>query len=385
MYKVAVVFGTRPEAIKMVPVVRALQERADGIETRVCLTAQHREMVDQVLDHFGIVPDVDLDLMRPDQDLFDLSIRLLDGLRGFLDDFRPDYVLVHGDTTTTLMASLAAYYRKIPIGHVEAGLRTGDPYNPFPEEMNRRICDTLSDLYFAPTERNRRNLLHEGIASDRIELTGNTAIDALGLTLAEPRPADESSLFPADKRGLLVTAHRREKFGEGIADICAAIRTLALTRADIHVVFPVHPNPNIRRPVGEILGGLANVDLCAPSDYPEFVRLMQDAHLILTDSGGIQEEAPSLGKPVLVLRDCTERQEAIEAGTVQLVGTDPQNVIAATERLLDDEFAYDAMARAINPYGDGTAARRIVDRLLQELRRKSTPRYTVEVLEREKA
>ena len=247
------------------------------------------------------------------------------------------------------------------------GLRTGDRFNPYPEEMNRRICDALSDLYFAPTERNRRALLAEGVDPGRIVVTGNTAIDALHLTLAQERAADAEPTFPAGQRGILVTAHRREKFGAGIADICSAIRTLALARRDVHVVFPVHPNPNIRGPVAERLGGLANVELCSPVEYPEFVRMMKEAHLILSDSGGIQEEAPALGKPVLVLRDCTERQEAADAGTVQLVGTDPENILAAANTLLDDADAYDEMARAINPYGDGRAAERIVRRLLEEL------------------
>jgi UDP-N-acetylglucosamine 2-epimerase (non-hydrolysing) len=372
MFKIAVIFGTRPEAIKMVPVIRELARHHDAIDTRVCLTAQHREMVDQVLDYFSVQPDVDLNLMTPNQDLFDLSIRLLEGLRGFLSDYRPDYVLVHGDTTTTLMASLAAYYLKIPIGHVEAGLRTGDAFNPFPEEMNRRICDTLSDIYFAPTERARGNLLAEGIAPERIHLTGNTAIDALHLAMEQERLAPRQTAFPAGKRGVLVTAHRREKFGEGIADICRAVRTLAVEHDDIHVLFPVHPNPNIRRPVAEILGDLTNVDLIAPCGYAEFVQMMQEATLILTDSGGIQEEAPALGKPVLVMRDCTERQEAIEAGTVVLVGTKPENIVTHAERLLDDDLAYQKMARAINPYGDGQAARRIVEQLLCELNVKAS-------------
>ena len=370
MFKVAVVFGTRPEAIKMVPVIRELARYRDQIEVRVCLTAQHRELVDQVLDYFSVVPDVDLDLMMPNQDLTELSVRLLHRVGDFLDDFQPDYVLVHGDTTTALMASLAAYYKRIKIGHVEAGLRTGNRYNPFPEEMNRKICDALANIYFAPTERNRQNLLAEGVDHERIHLTGNTAIDALHLTLEQEQATQRPSAFPVGSRGVLVTAHRREKFGEGIADICAAIRTLALAHDDIHVLFPVHPNPNIRKPVATILGGLANVELCSPSGYPDFVRMMQDSFLILTDSGGIQEEAPALGKPVLVMRDCTERQEAIDAGTVELVGTDPENIVIATQRLLSDESAYREMTRAINPYGDGQAARRIVVRLLRDLKQR---------------
>ena len=371
MFKVAVVFGTRPEAIKMVPVIRELARYPDQIEVRVCLTAQHRELVDQVLEYFSVIPDVDLDLMTPNQDLFDISVRLLHGMKTFLGDFQPDYVLVHGDTTTTLMAGLAAYYLKVKIGHVEAGLRTGDRYNPFPEEMNRKICDVLTDIYFAPTGRNRLNLMAEGVDLKRIHLTGNTAIDALHLTLEKEQAVSRPPAFPDGKRGILVTAHRREKFGEGIADICSAIRTLAMTRDDIHVIFPVHPNPNIRGPVNEVLGGLANVELCAPTDYSEFIQMMQDSHIILTDSGGIQEEAPALGKPVLVMRDCTERQEAIDAGTVELVGTKPDNIVAGVERLLDDQSAYGEMARSINPYGDGQAARRIVTRLLRDLKQET--------------
>jgi len=348
----------------MAPLLHELQRRGEHIETALCLTAQHREIVDQVLEHFQLAPHTDLNLMRPNQDLTDLSMRLLDGMRSFLTDFRPDVLLVHGDTTTTLMASLAAFYHQIPVGHVEAGLRTGDIYDPFPEEMNRRICDAISAVYYAPTERNRRSLLAEGVADEDIVLTGNTAIDALQWTVNRDR-GDEASIFPAGKRGLLVTMHRREKFGEGIAAIGRALARLAAARDDLHVVFPVHPNPNVRGPVEAVLGGIDNVDLVAPSDYPTFVRWMRQAHLILTDSGGIQEEAPSLGKPVLVLRDCTERQEAIEAGTVELVGTDPEAIVAAALRLLEDDDAYQAMAHASNPYGDGRASVRIVDDLEQ--------------------
>ncbi len=330
----------------------------------------------QPLDYFSVSPDVDLDLMTPNQDLFDLSARLMQGLGTFLRDFQPDYILVHGDTTTTLMASLAAYYLKIKIGHVEAGLRTGDMQNPFPEEMNRKVCDSMADLYFAPTERSRQNLLDEGKNPQRIHLTGNTAIDALQMTLEKEKAASRTPSFPPGKRGILVTAHRREKFGEGVADICAAIRTLALARDDIHVIFPVHPNPNIRGPVNSILGGLVNVELCTPTGYSEFVQMMLDSYLILTDSGGIQEEAPTLGKPVLVMRECTERQEAIEAGTVELVGTDPDNIVARTENLLDDPQAYENMAKSVNPYGDGEAARRIVAFLLSDLKNEA-PKHEV--------
>jgi UDP-N-acetylglucosamine 2-epimerase len=367
MKKVMVVFGTRPEAIKMAPVVEALRA-ADGIQTIVVATAQHRQMLDQVLELFGIVPDEDLNVMKPGQSLADLTARVLTGMAGVIEKHAPDLVLVHGDTSTTLATSLAAYYHRTPLAHVEAGLRTGNVYSPWPEEANRRLTAPLSTLHFAPTEQSRRNLLDEGIAEDSIHVTGNTVIDAL-LTVVKKIEADaglSSALalrFPflsSDKRLVLVTGHRRENFGEGFEQICHALKEIA-SRGDVQVVYPVHLNPNVQGPVNRILGGATGVHLIEPLDYLPFVYLMSRAHVIITDSGGIQEEAPSLGKPVLVMRDTTERPEAIEAGTVLLVGTDSQRIVQEANRLLDDERAYAAMSRAHNPYGDGLAASRIVE------------------------
>lgn len=357
LIKVVVVFGTRPEAIKMAPVVRALQ-RDPAFVCRVCVTAQHRALLDQVLEVLAIPADYDLDIMTPDQNLPEITHRVLAGLRDCLRSERPQWALVHGDTTTSFAAALAAFYAHVPVAHVEAGLRTGRRDVPFPEEMNRRLTGALASLHFAPTATARDNLLREGVARSDIVVTGNTAIDALWLALAAAREGDKTCLFPPGRRGILVTAHRREAFGPGIRAICRAVRRLAL-RPDVHVVYPVHPNPQIRGPVRESLTELPNVTLLEPQDYLSFVRLMADAYLILTDSGGVQEEAPSLGKPVLVLRECTERPEAVTAGTVKLVGTDEESIVASTERLLEDERAYARMARAVNPYGDGQAAPRI--------------------------
>ncbi len=358
MPSVCLIFGTRPEAIKMAPVHRVLAG-VPGLDCRVCLTAQHREMLDRILDVFGIVADEDLDIMRADQDLFDVTARVLAGLRGYLQERRPDLILVHGDTTTTLAAALAGFYLRIPVGHVEAGLRTGRRYSPFPEEMNRKLTTSLASLHFAPTPRNRENLLAEGVADDAVTVTGNTAIDALQLVLAADDEDDGAPRFSPGRRGVLVTAHRRENFGAGIEGICRAIRTLAAERPDLEFVYPVHPNPNIKGPVGRLLGNVPGVRLIEPVDYTAFVRLMHDAVLILSDSGGVQEEAPSLGRPVLVLRECTERPEAVAAGTVRVVGSDPENIADQARRLLDDPEAYQRMARAVNPYGDGHAAARI--------------------------
>lgn len=367
MKKVMVVFGTRPEAIKMAPVVEALRA-TDGIQTIVVATAQHRQMLDQVLELFGIVPDEDLNVMTPGQNLADLTARVLTGMAGVIEKHAPDLVLVHGDTSTTLATSLAAYYHRTPVGHVEAGLRTGNIYSPWPEEANRRLTAPLSTLHFAPTEQSRRNLLNEGVAEGSIHVTGNTVIDALFAVVnkIEADAALNSELalrFPflvPDKRLVLVTGHRRENFGEGFEQICHALKEIA-SRGDVQVVYPVHLNPNVQGPVNRILGGAAGVHLIEPLDYLPFVYLMSRAHVIITDSGGIQEEAPSLGKPVLVMRDTTERPEAIEAGTVLLVGTDSQRIVQEANRLLDDERAYGAMSRAHNPYGDGLAASRIVE------------------------
>lgn len=367
--RVLSVFGTRPEAIKMAPVVRAVQA-AEGLEGRICVTAQHRDMLDQVLELFDLEPHHDLDLMQPGQDLTDLTCRILQGLRGVLAQERPDIVLVHGDTTTTFAATLAAFYARIPVGHVEAGLRTGDLAAPFPEEANRVLADRLCRLFFAPTERSRDHLLAEGVPAERIFVTGNTVIDAL-LTVRDRVVAQPLSDFgpvfgsalPAlagDGPVVLITGHRRESFGDGFESICHAIRTLSQRHPGAAFVYPVHLNPNVQAPVREHLSELANVHLLDPLDYAPFVRLMDRATVVLTDSGGIQEEAPSLGKPVLVMRDVTERPEGVAAGTVALVGTDPDRIVTEVSRLLDEPAHYATMSRASNPYGDGRASARIV-------------------------
>ena len=360
-----VVFGTRPEAIKMAPVVAALKA-TPGVETLVCVTAQHRQMLDQVLELFGLVPDDDLDLMAPGQSLPDLFARILTGMTTVLENRRPDLVLVHGDTSTTLATALAAFYARVPVGHVEAGLRTGNLQAPWPEEANRRLTAPITALHFAPTTRSRDNLLAENLPAASIHVTGNTVIDALlavvGRIEAEPElAASLAARFPfldAGKRLVLVTGHRRENFGDGFEQMCLAIRDLA-ERGDTQVLYPMHLNPQVQAPVKRILGDVPGVVLVEPQDYLPFVYLMTRAHLILTDSGGIQEEAPSLGKPVLVMRDTTERPEAVEAGTVRLVGTDRARIVAEASRLLDDPAARAEMARAHNPYGDGHAAARI--------------------------
>lgn len=370
------VFGTRPEAIKMAPLVRALSDAAShvDIDVRVCVTAQHREMLDHVLQLFEIEPDVDLNLMRPGQDLTDITAHVLTSMRSVLRDMRPDRVLVHGDTTTTFAASLAAYYERIRVGHVEAGLRTGNIYAPWPEEMNRKLTGAIADAHFAPTASARDNLLREGVSEQNIFVTGNTVIDAL-LDVAhrireDEQLADElASRFPflrSDRRLILVTGHRRENFGEPFERLCRALATLA-SRDDVQIVYPVHLNPNVQEPVRRILGGLSSdaVSLIDPVDYVEFVYLMTRAHIIITDSGGVQEEAPSLGKPVLVMRETTERPEAVAAGTVRLVGTDEERIVAEATQLLEDEEHYRRMSEARNPYGDGQAAARIVNALLQ--------------------
>lgn len=371
--KVMIVFGTRPEAIKMAPVVAALKSVPD-LETVVAVTAQHRQMLDQVLDLFQIQPDVDLDLMQPGQDLPGLTARILDGVTKAISQHEPALVLVHGDTTTTFATSLAAFYGKVPVAHVEAGLRTGNLYSPWPEEANRKLTGALASLHFAPTEGSRNNLLKEGVNPESIHVTGNTVIDAL-LSVTrriseDPDLArDLASRFPfldSSKRMLLITGHRRENFGDGFEQICLAIKDTA-SRGDTQVVYPVHLNPNVQEPVNRILGGLENVHLIAPQDYLPFVYLMSRAYLILTDSGGIQEEAPSLGKPVLVMRDTTERPEAVSAGTVVLVGTQRDVITTEVDRLLDDERAYVAMTMAHNPYGDGESSRRIAEAVRERL------------------
>ncbi len=372
MKKVLIVFGTRPEAIKMASLIDAFRKNSDIFETRVCVTAQHREMLDQVLELFSVVPDFDLNIMTGNQDLYDGTSRILIGMRGILQGYHPDLLLVQGDTTTTFAASLAAYYEKITVGHVEAGLRTGNRYSPWPEEINRRLTTQIAKYHFAPTELNRQNLINENVDARDIIVTGNTVIDALVLItdiiekrgMAEriaKKIKEETSLDLDKVKFILVTGHRRENFGRGFQQICEALKELALKHRDIHIVYPVHLNPNVQKPVREILAGLDNVHLLDPLEYELFVFLMSRSYIILTDSGGIQEEAPSLGKPVLVMRDTTERPEALEAGTVKLVGTDRDAIIEGVERLLFDNDAYNDMVNLKNPYGDGKASERILD------------------------
>jgi UDP-N-acetylglucosamine 2-epimerase (non-hydrolysing) len=368
MIKVLTVFGTRPEAIKMAPVVQALARDPTAFTVRVCVTAQHRELLDQVLALFHIAPDYDLDIMRPNQSLVGTAAAVLLGLEPVLEAERPDWVLVQGDTTTVAAASLAAFYSGCRVGHVEAGLRTYDRSQPFPEEMNRRIASLLGDLHFAPTERAAANLRREGIPADRVIVTGNTVIDAI--RQVADLPFDPAGTPLADlplgrRRLILVTAHRRENFGRGMEEICAGLRTLAERHDDIHLVYPVHPNPNVREPVCRLLGGIPNITLLPPLEYQPLVWLMKQSHFVITDSGGIQEEAPGLGKPVLVLRRTTERPEGVEAGVVKLVGPDRAAIAAEAERLLRDPVYYQQMARAANPYGDGRAAERIASALRQ--------------------
>ncbi len=361
--RVLSVFGTRPEAVKMAPVVQRLAQ-TPGVESLVCVTAQHREMLDQVLNLFQINPDFDLNLMRPGQSLAQLAAAVFAHLDPVLERVQPDWVLVQGDTTTVIITALAAYYRRIRVGHVEAGLRTFDKWQPFPEEVNRRVAGVVADLHFAPTERARRNLLQEGVPAAHIHVTGNPVIDALHWAAAQPVPPQVEDLLArlGGRRLLLVTAHRRENFGQPLENICRALRRLA-SRGDVEIVYPVHLNPRVQEPVHRLLEGVPHVHLLPPLDYLPLVHLMKAAALVLTDSGGLQEEAPAFGKPVLVLREVTERPEGVEAGTLRLVGTDADSIVAAATRLLDDEAAYAEMARAANPFGDGRAAERIVDAL----------------------
>lgn len=368
--KVLTVFGTRPEAIKMAPLVKSLAGTA-GIESRVCVTGQHREMLDQVLALFDITPRYDLAIMKSGQTLADVTAAVLKGLEEPLRGFRPDIVLVHGDTATTLAASLAAYYHRVPVGHIEAGLRTGDIYSPWPEEINRKVAGTVAELHFAPTAGARANLMAEGVPAGQITVTGNTVIDALLDIAARVREdavlsRDLAARFvlPEDRRIILVTGHRRESFGGGFERICDALVQLA-RRPDVAIVYPVHLNPNVKAPVESRLSGLENVRLLPPQDYLPFVYLMSRAHIILTDSGGVQEEAPSLGKPVLVMRETTERPEAVDAGTVRLVGSDGDRIVAEAAALLDNPDMWRTMSVAHNPYGDGQATARIVARLLE--------------------
>jgi UDP-N-acetylglucosamine 2-epimerase (non-hydrolysing) len=392
--RVLSIFGTRPEAVKMAPVVRALAQTPE-IESRVCVTAQHRQMLDQVLRLFEITPDVDLDLMQPDQSLAESAAAIFTHLDPVIKRYQPDWALAQGDTTTVMAAALLAYYNRVRFGHVEAGLRTGDKYQPFPEEINRRVAGVVADLHFAPTEWSRQNLLREGVPDRAIVVTGNPVIDALQWVAQQPPtpevldlfnrlgidphpqplspwergvshpPSGEGSGVRAEPRLIVVTAHRRENFGQPLVNICAALRQLAETYGEgLRLVYPVHLNPNVQEPVYRLLGGIPNITLLPPLDYLPLVHLIKRATLVLTDSGGIQEEAPSLGAPVLVLRAVTERPEGVQAGTVRLVGTDTARIVTEARRLLDDPQAHAAMARAVNPYGDGQAAGRIVQAIM---------------------
>lgn len=369
--KVLSIFGTRPEAIKMAPLVKALG-KADSIEAKVCVTAQHREMLDQVLDLFDIVPDYDLNIMKPGQSLYDVTTNILLGLKPILEEFKPDLVLVHGDTSTTLSASLAAFYQQIPVGHVEAGLRTGNLSSPWPEEGNRKLTGAITKLHFAPTETSKQNLMNEATKEADILITGNTVIDAL-LQVVDKVQQDEELIaslqakFPQldeSKKLILVTGHRRESFGGGFERICEALAEIATNHPEAQVLYPMHLNPNVREPVNRILKNVDNVHLIEPQEYLPFVYLMNKATVIVTDSGGVQEEAPSLGKPVLVMRDTTERPEAVDAGTVKLVGTDKNRIVSAVHELLTNPDEYQKMSRAHNPYGDGKACERIVNKII---------------------
>ncbi len=376
--KIMLVFGTRPEAIKMAPLYHALKALPDEFETQLCVTAQHREMLDQVLKVFEITPDVDLNLMKPGQDLFDVTAGVLHGMRDVLQSHKPDALLVHGDTSTTLAAAMAGFYLGVPVGHVEAGLRTHDLQAPFPEEFNRQVASKLTKWHFAPTNFSRQNLLDERVPEDSITVTGNTVIDALFWVLnridTDTRRSQAIAAFLSAQlnfdwsnlRFVLMTGHRRENFGDGFLQICHALKDLAARYPAVQFVYPVHLNPNVQQPVNAILADLSNVHLIAPLDYEPFVYLLKHSHIVLTDSGGIQEEAPSLGKPVLVMRDVTERPEAIEAGTVRLVGADRTRIVANVAELLDNQASYTAMSRAHNPYGDGKACERIVS-VLREI------------------
>jgi UDP-N-acetylglucosamine 2-epimerase (non-hydrolysing) len=370
--KIMVVFGTRPEAIKMAPLVHRLKGEFEFFDVKVCVTAQHRQMLDQVLRTFEIVPDIDLDVMKTGQDLFDVTANVLQGMKGVFGKNKPDAVLVHGDTTTTLATSMAGFYAGVPVGHVEAGLRTHDLYAPFPEEFNRQVTSKVTRWHFAPTELSRSNLIAERVDQESITVTGNTVIDALHWVLSRiDQDGGKSSQMTQflnqalpfnwqSERFVLITGHRRENFGDGFLQICEALRELASKFDDVHFVYPVHLNPNVQKPVRTILQSLSNVHLIEPLDYEPFVYLLKHSYVVLTDSGGIQEEAPSLGKPVLVMRDVTERPEAVDAGTVELVGANKERIVAGVSRLLEDEIHYSKMSHAHNPYGDGKACGRIL-------------------------
>ena len=380
MKRILLVFGTRPEAIKMCPLVKEFQKHPEEFETVVCVTGQHREMLDQVLQIFDVKPDYDLNIMKQGQDLYDVTARVLVGMRDILDTVKPDVVLVHGDTTTSMAAAMAAFYRQIPVGHVEAGLRTHNLYSPWPEEMNRQVTGRIAEYDFAPTPLSRQNLLDEGVSEEKITVTGNTVIDALHWVVENVmkkgyKPLDPlvASLPQDDRRMVLITGHRRENFGEGFISMCTAIRDLARKYPEVDFVYPMHLNPNVRKPIREVFGMEIsqqarndkgrNLFFIEPLDYLDFVYLMSRSYIVLTDSGGIQEEAPGLGKPVLVMRDTTERPEALDAGTVRLVGTDYDKIVSEVSALLDDRNHYEAMSHAVNPYGDGKACPRIVEKL----------------------
>ncbi|MCF6243904.1 MAG: UDP-N-acetylglucosamine 2-epimerase (non-hydrolyzing) [Sulfurovum sp.] len=385
--KILIVFGTRPEAIKMAPLVKEFEKVSDAFETKVCVTAQHREMLDQVLDLFDITPAYDLDIMKPGQDLYDVTSNVLLGMKDVLIDFNPDIVFVHGDTSTTFATALAAYYQKIKVAHIEAGLRTGDIYSPWPEEANRQLTTQITKYHFAPTQTSKENLLKENVNDTEVIITGNTVIDALFLALDKIKTNQKlettiiASLEDAinnntnrdevfsisDSKFILVTGHRRENHGQGFINICKALKTIAENNKDFDIVYPVHLNPNVQKPVKELLSDTENIHLIDPLQYEQFIYMMDKSYFIITDSGGVQEEAPSLGKPVLVMRDTTERPEALEAGTVKLVGTDTELIIAEAQKLLDDKQSYEKMSKASNPYGDGHASEKIVAHVKGEL------------------
>ncbi|CAA6827027.1 MAG: UDP-N-acetylglucosamine 2-epimerase (EC [uncultured Sulfurovum sp.] len=385
MKKILIVFGTRPEAIKMAPLVKEFQKHPHSFKTKVCVTAQHREMLDQVLDLFEITPDYDLDVMKPGQDLYTITSSILLGMKDVLDDFKPDVVFVHGDTSTTFAASLAAFYQQIKVAHIEAGLRTGDIYSPWPEEANRQLTTQITAYHFAPTQTSKENLLKENVNEKCITITGNTVIDALFLALDKIKKSEELEISiidsineylpksyqlpfthlpfsdqSQDQKMILVTGHRRENHGQGFINICTALKEIAISNPDISIVYPVHLNPNVQKPVNELLLDVDNIHLIEPLQYEQFIYMMDKSYFIITDSGGVQEEAPSLGKPVLVMRDTTERPEALNAGTVKLVGTDTQLIVSEAQKLLNDRIIYEEMNKASNPYGDGYACEKVI-------------------------
>ena len=378
MKKILIVFGTRPEAIKMAPLVKEFQQNSDIFETKVCATAQHREMLDQVLDLFEIIPEYDLNIMKSGQDLYDVTSNVLLGMKSVLTDFKPDVVFVHGDTSTTFSASLAAFYQQIKVAHIEAGLRTGDIYSPWPEEANRQLTTQITAYHFAPTSTSRENLLRENINTNTIVVTGNTVIDALFLALEKIKSNRQLEVdivdhlatldyeLKVDKKIILVTGHRRENHGQGFINICTALKEIALANPTFDIVYPVHLNPNVQKPVKELLSNVANIHLIEPLQYEQFIYMMDKSYFIITDSGGVQEEAPSLGKPVLVMRDTTERPEALEAGTVKLVGTDTELIIKEAQELIDDEQAYAYMSKASNPYGAGYACEKVINYMREQ-------------------